>query len=160
MQTDIIKCYTDGSYHPKTGKGAWACAIYTHRFLITSSGVGSAVQTTNQEMELRAMMECLRIVEMLQSPKAITRAITEAQPEYIIYSDSQYVLKGIQEWMKGWKCNGWKTTARSDVKHKALWMRIDETVSHLKGVKFEWVKGHSKNEGNDLVDKLANSLIN
>ena len=99
------------------------------------------MQTTNNRMELMAAIRGLR---------ELKRA---CQVE--LYTDSQYVRKGITEWMSGWKRNGWKTSAKKPVKNADLWQELDaETARHT--VNWHWVKGHSGHPDNELADELAN----
>jgi len=105
---------------------------------------GYAAETTNNRMELTAVIEALR---------ALSRSC-----EVEIITDSKYVMQGINEWIANWKRNGWKTAARKPVKNVDLWQQLDEEVaSHV--IDWKWVKGHSGNEGNELADKLANEAI-
>lgn len=75
-----------------------------------------------------------------------------------LYTDSQYVRKGITEWMHGWKRNGWKTAAKKPVKNEDLWRALDDEVSRH-SVNWHWVKGHAGNPGNELADQLANKGV-
>jgi ribonuclease HI len=75
-----------------------------------------------------------------------------------LYTDSKYVMQGVDEWMPGWKARGWKTAAKKPVKNQDLWMRIDEAVS-AHDVKFFWVKGHSGDPDNERVDQLAVAAV-
>jgi ribonuclease HI len=78
--------------------------------------------------------------------------------EIELYTDSQYVRKGITEWMQGWKKNGWKTAAKKPVKNEDLWRQLDEEVARHR-VNWHWVKGHAGNPGNELADELANKGV-
>jgi ribonuclease HI len=105
---------------------------------------GYAAETTNNRMELTAVIEGLR---------ALNRSC-----EVEINTDSKYVMQGINEWIANWKRNGWKTAARKAVKNSDLWRQLDEELSSHK-VDWKWVKGHSGVEGNELADQLANEAI-
>jgi ribonuclease HI len=105
---------------------------------------GGETETTNNRMELRAAIEGL---------SALTRPST-----VILTTDSQYVRKGITEWIRNWKAKGWKTAARNPVKNKDLWVMLDE-LSQRHSVDWRWVKGHSGHEENERVDALANRGI-
>jgi ribonuclease HI len=105
---------------------------------------GGEPATTNNRMELTAVIEALSALK---------------QPcDVILHTDSQYVMKGITEWIRGWKAKGWKTAAREPVKNVDLWKRLDELVAshHIRWV---WVKGHSGHDGNERADKLANKGV-
>lgn len=78
--------------------------------------------------------------------------------EVELYTDSQYVRKGITEWMHGWKKNGWKTAAKKPVKNEDLWRQLDEEVARHR-INWHWVKGHAGNPGNELADELANKGV-
>lgn len=101
---------------------------------------GGESATTNNRMELTAAIEALRA---LTSSTAIT-----------VRTDSQYVRNGISKWILGWKANGWRTTAKKEVKNSDLWMQLDE-LQGAHDVRWEWVKGHADDPGNERADKLA-----
>jgi ribonuclease HI len=105
---------------------------------------GGEAATTNNRMELMAAIRGL---------KALKRHC-----EVELYTDSQYVRKGITEWMHNWKKNGWKTSAKKPVKNEDLWRQLDEEVQRH-SVNWHWVKGHSGNPGNELADELANKGV-
>ena len=104
---------------------------------------GGELATTNNRMEMMAVIEGL---SALKQPCSIT-----------LYIDSQYVLKGMTEWLKGWKARGWMTASKEPVKNVDLWQRLD-TLVHGAGHKIEWrwVKGHAGHPGNERADALAN----
>ena len=105
---------------------------------------GGEPVTTNNRMELTAVIEAL---SALKHPC-----------EVILHTDSQYVMKGMTEWIRGWKAKGWKTAAREPVKNVDLWKRLDELVA-LHHIRWVWVKGHSGHDGNERADKLANKGV-
>ena len=105
---------------------------------------GGEATTTNNRMELMAVIEAL---SALKRPCRI-----------ILHTDSQYVMKGITEWIHGWKAKGWRTAAREPVKNADLWRRLDELVSAHE-IEWVWVRGHSGHEGNERADKLANKGV-
>jgi ribonuclease HI len=92
-------------------------------------------------------------MELLAAIKAL-QALTEPC-EVDLYTDSQYLRKGVLEWMANWKQRGWKTSAKQPVKNQALWQELDTVINKHK-IKWHWVKGHSGHEGNELADELAN----
>ncbi len=137
-----VTLYTDGGCQGNPGPGGWAAVLEWNGRTKELSG-GEPV-TTNNRMELRAAIEGLRI---LKEPCAIE-----------FWTDSQYVRKGITEWIHGWKQNGWKTRTRQPVKNDDLWRELD----HLRGVheiSWRWVKGHAGNLGNERCDQLAGAAI-
>ncbi|MEQ5833888.1 ribonuclease HI [Marinobacter sp. NFXS9] len=137
--TKRVVLYTDGACKGNPGPGGWGAVLSygdQERELH-----GGEKETTNNRMELMAAIQGL---------KALKRHC-----EVDLYTDSQYVRKGITEWMKNWKKNGWKTAARKPVKNADLWRDLDElTGSH--DIKWHWVKGHAGIPGNERADQLAN----
>ncbi|PSF04767.1 ribonuclease HI [Marinobacter fuscus] len=134
-----VVMYTDGACKGNPGPGGWGVVLQYGDASKTLHGGEN--QTTNNRMELMAAICGLR---------ALKRAC-----EVELYTDSQYVRKGITEWLAGWKRNGWKTAAKKPVKNADLWQELDaETRRHT--VNWHWVKGHAGNPGNELADELAN----
>jgi ribonuclease HI len=105
---------------------------------------GGERATTNNRMELTAVIEALGA---LKRPSRV-----------ILHTDSQYVMKGITEWIHGWKVKGWKTAAKEPVKNADLWRRLDEAVARHE-IQWVWVKGHSGHNGNERADALANKGV-
>lgn len=134
--------YTDGACRGNPGPGGWGVVLNYQDNRKTLRGY--AAETTNNRMELTAVIEGLR---------ALNRSC-----RIEINTDSKYVMQGINEWIANWKRNGWKTAARKPVKNFDLWQQLDEEVaSH--NIDWKWVKGHSGIEGNELADRLANEAI-
>lgn len=134
--------YTDGACRGNPGPGGWGVVLNYQGKRKTLRGY--AADTTNNRMELTAVIEGLR---------ALNRACMIE-----INTDSKYVMQGINEWIANWKRNGWKTAARKPVKNFDLWRQLDEEVtSH--DIHWKWVKGHSGVEGNELADQLASEAI-
>lgn len=131
--------YTDGACKGNPGPGGWGVVLRYGDAMKTLHGGERA--TTNNRMELMAAIQGL---------KALKRACVVD-----LYTDSQYVRKGITEWMAGWKKNGWKTAARKPVKNDDLWKALDAEVARHE-VKWHWVKGHAGIPDNELADELAN----
>jgi len=105
---------------------------------------GGEPETTNNRMELTAVIEALNVLKGSRKVR--------------VHTDSTYVMKGITEWMVNWKQRGWKTAAKKPVKNKDLWIALDEAVGRHE-VAWYWVKGHSGHEGNEEADALANKGI-
>jgi ribonuclease HI len=134
-----VVLYTDGACKGNPGPGGWGVVL---RYGDANKMLhGGEANTTNNRMELMAAIQGL---------KALRRAC-----DVELYTDSQYVRKGITEWMTGWKRNGWKTAAKKPVKNENLWRELDDEVARHK-VNWHWVKGHSGNPDNELADELAN----
>lgn len=148
----MVEVYCDGACSSNGTEGAvggWAYKIdLGEGYYVTS--YGSVVGTTNQRMELTAVIGALnRILRDLRNVDCI-----------IVYSDSAYVVNCFnQNWMAKWKKNGWRNSNLQLVKNKELWEKLDGLVQKFKKVEFRKVKGHSGNHGNELVDKLAKKAI-
>jgi ribonuclease HI len=138
----IVEIYTDGACRGNPGPGGWGAFLSTGDHEKELSGAEPL--TTNNRMELTAV---IRALEALKRP-------TEAR----IFTDSEYVRRGITEWVKNWKARGWKTADRKPVKNQDLWERLDALAAGHK-IEWRWVKGHSGVPGNERVDRLANEAI-
>jgi len=140
--TATIEIYTDGACRGNPGPGGWgALLLYgDHRKTLH----GGEPETTNNRMEMTAAIEALNA---LKGPR-----------EVILYTDSKYVMDGINKWMPAWKKRGWKTANKKPVKNQDLWQALDEAVSRHK-IKWNWVRGHTGVDGNEEADALANRGI-
>ena len=137
-----IRIYTDGACKGNPGPGGWGAILEfggQERELF-----GGEAATTNNRMELTAVIEALA---------ALTRPC-----RVIVHTDSQYVQKGITEWINGWKARGWRTAAKEPVKNVDLWKKLDEVV-RTHEIDWIWVKGHAGHEGNERADALANKGV-
>ena len=134
----MIKIYTDGSCIGNPGAGGWAAIILDGKNEKIISG--SKNNTTNNQLELFAAIKALSNFNKKKSFK--------------IFTDSNYVKDGITKWIKNWKKNNWKTSAKKPVKNQELWKKLDKLVK-FHDVKWEWIKGHSTNIYNNLADELA-----
>ena len=138
----VINIYADGACRGNPGPGGWGVHININGHVEELWGGDKA--TTNNQMELTAAIKAL---------EAFDRPISAT-----LRTDSQYVIKGISEWIKGWKRNGWKTSDRKPVKNVELWKRLD-ALNATHQIDWVWVKGHAGDEGNERVDVLANRGI-
>ena len=134
-----VTIYTDGACKGNPGPGGWGAWLSADGH--EKELCGGEAHTTNNRMELTAVIEALA---SLKRSCAVT-----------IHTDSEYVRKGITEWIHGWKQRGWKTADRKPVKNAELWARLD-ALRDLHEVHWRWVKGHSGNAGNERADALAN----
>ena len=136
--SERVSIWTDGACLGNPGPGGWGALL---RWNATERELsGGEPNTTNNRMELLAAIEAL---EALKRPC-----------EVVLTTDSQYVRKGITEWMANWKRNGWKTSARKPVKNADLWRRLDQAAG-VHRVQWHWVKGHSGHPENERADQLA-----
>ena len=137
-----IEIYTDGACRGNPGAGGWG--VYLLYKNEKKEFYGGKLNTTNNQMELTAAIEGLKV---LKEPCKVK-----------LYTDSKYVMDGINNWIANWKKNNWKTASKKDVKNKDLWIELDaETCKHE--IEWIWVKGHSGNIGNEKADALANMGI-
>ena len=141
-----IEVYTDGGCHGNPGPGGWAFVIETDGD--RAEGSGGDPQTTNNKMELEAVIQALRkVAQNSREPRLVT-----------VRTDSQYVRNGITTWIKTWMSNGWRTAAKKPVKNQDLWIRLHE-LEELVRPRWEWVKGHSGDELNERCDELVQHAI-
>jgi ribonuclease HI len=134
-----VEIFSDGACKGNPGVGGWGALLRmgeTEKELF-----GGEPNTTNNRMELTAVIQALT---------ALTRPC-----EVLIHTDSQYVMKGMMEWIDGWKAKGWKTAAKQPVKNDDLWKALDKLVAKH-DVDWRWVKGHSGHPENERADELAN----
>ncbi len=137
--------YTDGGCSGNPGPGGWAYAAIIDGSQEVVTGAGHAGHTTNNKMELTAVIEALTYAVSLNDRKGVTVQI---------HTDSQYVKNGITSWIYGWIKNGWRTSAKQPVKNKELWITLKQ-VSDTLPVTWYWVKGHSGVALNELCDSLV-----
>ncbi len=142
MTTKGVTLYTDGACRGNPGPGGWG--VYLKYGQHEKTLRGGEKLTTNNRMELLAAIRGL---------EALTRAC-----RVDLYTDSQYVRKGITEWIHNWKKNGWKTAGKKEVKNRDLWQELDEQMQKHE-VHWHWVKGHAGHPGNERADALANEGI-
>ncbi len=139
---DKVQVFTDGACRGNPGPGGWGVVLRAGAH--ERELYGGEAQTTNNRMELTAAIAAL---EALKRPCEVT-----------LTTDSQYVRKGITEWLAGWKRRGWKTADRKPVKNQDLWERL-EAATHRHKIHWKWIKGHSGHAENERADALANRAI-
>lgn len=137
---NYVRLFTDGACKGNPGPGGWAYILKHPASGKVREDAGGEAHTTNNRMELMAV---IRGLEVMRLPLTVD-----------LYSDSQYVLKGLSQWMTGWKRGGWKTADGQPVKNRDLWVQLDELkAKHT--LHFHWVKGHSGHVENERCDRLA-----
>lgn len=137
-----VVIYTDGACKGNPGPGGWG-ALLRSADGSEKELFGGELGTTNNRMEMMAVIEALAA---LKRPCRVT-----------LHVDSQYVLKGMTEWLAGWKAKGWKTASKQPVKNVDLWQRMDALVNGAgHRIDWQWVKGHAGDPGNERADALAN----
>ncbi len=136
---DKVVIYTDGACKGNPGPGGWGALLIAGEH--KKELFGGELNTTNNRMELKAVIEAL---------SALKRPC-----EVVVHTDSQYVQKGISEWIHGWKSRGWKTASKEPVKNVDLWQALDAAQS-THSIQWRWVRGHAGHDGNERADRLAN----
>lgn len=137
-----VEIYTDGACKGNPGPGGWGALMKTGEH--ERELFGGEPQTTNNRMELTAVIRAL---------EALTRRCT-----VIVHTDSQYVQKGIGEWLSNWKRRGWLTADRKPVKNVDLWQQLDRLAAGH-DIEWRWVRGHNGDPGNERADGLANQGV-
>ncbi len=137
--TDKLVIYTDGACKGNPGPGGWGAWLRWGEH--EKELFGGAPLTTNNRMELTAVIEAL--------------ASLKRRSSVAVYTDSEYVKNGITTWIHGWKARGWRTAAKAPVKNIDLWQRLDALVAEHE-LEWHWVRGHTGDPGNERADALAN----
>lgn len=141
--TEQVRIYTDGACRGNPGPGGWGAVL---RFGDREKTLyGGEPETTNNRMELMAVIRALECLKGNRWPVTIT-------------TDSKYVLQGMTEWIEGWKRKGWRNASKKPVMNVDLWQRLDELARQF-DIDWHWVKGHSGHPENELADQLANRGI-
>ena len=141
-ELERVEIFTDGACKGNPGRGGWGALLRIGKH--EKELFGGELETTNNRMELTAVIQSL---EALKRPCAIR-----------LHTDSQYVQKGISEWIHNWKKRGWKTADKKPVKNDDLWRRLDQLASQHH-VEWIWVKGHAGHDENERADALANKGV-
>lgn len=137
-----VEIYTDGACRGNPGPGGWGVWMISGNH--EKELFGGVANTTNNRMELMAVIEALRA---LKRPCRV-----------VIHTDSQYVQKGISEWIHNWKIRGWRTADKKLVKNVDLWKELDQ-AREQHNIDWRWIKGHAGHDGNEKADQLANKGV-
>ena len=137
-----IEIYTDGACRGNPGPGGWGALLIYQGTKKTLHG--GASNTTNNRMEMQAVIEALKVLK--------------SKCEIKLYTDSKYVMDGINKWLPRWKKRDWKTAGKKAVKNQDLWEVLDLAIKKHE-IEWHWVKGHTGNLGNEEADSLANQGI-
>jgi ribonuclease HI len=151
MTEASLRIYTDGGCSGNPGPGGWAYVMVQQTFQggqVIAKDKGSEKDTTNNRMELTAVIMALRALKIM----------TDVPRQAAVLTDSQYVQKGITEWIRNWKRNAWRTADKKPVKNQDLWMELDSLANEFP-LKWEWVKGHAGNEYNEMCDAMTQEAI-
>jgi ribonuclease HI len=139
-QRPHVHLFTDGACSGNPGPGGWAYILKHPASRSERSDSGGEPQTTNNRMELTAVVEGLRA---LTTPSLVD-----------VHSDSQYVLNGLHEWLENWKKRGWRTASKKPVKNEDLWRLLDDLKS-THDLRYHWIRGHSGHPENEACDRMA-----
>lgn len=153
MPANGYALYTDGACRGNPGPGAWGVLIqdYQNKILLEASGLD--INTTNNRMELLAVIEAAKnLIDLLGQEKWNSSCLH-------LFSDSKYVLDGIALWVPGWKARGWKKADKRPPENLDLWQELDLLLISHNNLQTHWVKGHSGHPQNEYVDKLANQAL-
>ena len=147
--------FADGACRGNPGPGAWATIIQDTKAQIILKSSGVDVPTTNNKMELIGVIRGLNgLIE-----KWIEEGISDRVSPVFVYSDSKYVIEGIEKWVPGWKSRGWKKADNKEPENLLLWKELDQLKSRFDNIKFLWVKGHAGHPQNELCDSMANLAL-
>ncbi|MCL2192701.1 MAG: ribonuclease HI [Treponema sp.] len=146
-----LKIFTDGGCSGNPGPGGWAFVLVLKTFQgdkIVAEQKGWEKNTTNNRMELTAVIESLKALKTMD----------DVPNKAVVCTDSQYVQKGITEWIRKWKQNAWRTSDKKPVKNQDLWVELDSLAGEF-SLAWEWVRGHAGVEYNELCDRMTQQAI-
>ena len=154
--TSGFAIFADGACRGNPGPGAWATIIQDSKAEIILKSSGVDVPTTNNKMELEGVIRGLKgLIE-----KWIEEGMSDRESPVFVYSDSKYVIDGIEKWVPGWKARGWKKADNKEPENLILWKELDQLKSNFNTITFFWVKGHAGHPQNELCDQMANFALN
>jgi ribonuclease HI len=149
-----LAIYSDGACRGNPGPGAWGCVAQNAQGDILFEASGFESNTTNNRMEILGAINGIQLLEqhLMENPLA------PASP-MMIFTDSKYVVEGINQWVAGWKARGWKKADGKTPENLDLWQLLDETRAKVPQLKVAWVKGHNGHPQNEFCDRLANRVL-
>jgi len=142
VNEQIVNIWTDGACKGNPGLGGWGALLRSGNH--QRELFGGEAATTNNRMELQAVIQALKV---LKRPCQV-----------VVHTDSTYVQKGMSEWLANWKCRQWRTADKKPVKNADLWQQLDALVAQHE-VRWQWVRGHAGDAGNERADQLANQGV-
>jgi ribonuclease HI len=154
-QPNELAAFTDGGCRGNPGPGAWAYMIQNARSEIVSQASGYESPTTNNRMELSGVIQAIKASIHLFHEQAI--AANNAR--LLLYTDSKYVVDGMNSWVAGWKARGWRKADNKEPENLDLWQELDALRDELARVEFNWVKGHAGHPQNEYCDQMANDEL-
>lgn len=147
--------FADGACRGNPGPGAWATIIQDSKAEVILKSSGVDMPTTNNKMELEGVIRGLKgLIE-----KWIEDGISDRESPVFVYSDSKYVIEGIEKWVPGWKARGWKKADNKEPENLLLWKELDQLRNNFDKITFLWVKGHAGHPQNEMCDKMANLAL-
>ncbi|MBY0517369.1 MAG: ribonuclease HI [Bacteriovoracaceae bacterium] len=149
-----LALFTDGACRGNPGPGSWACVAQTHDGTIIFESCGHESLTTNNKMEIQAVIGAYHQLEqyLLDNPFA-------QHTDILLFTDSKYVVDGMNQWVPGWKARDWKKADGKPPENLSLWQELDSLKNRFLQVKVGWVKGHNGHPQNEYCDRLANRLL-
>jgi len=154
QDSESLAFFCDGACRGNPGPGAWAAMAQNKKGEVIYEASGTEFNTTNNRMELMAAIFCLHAVSNFEEENDWT-----SPPHIFVYSDSRYVVDGLENWVKSWKSRGWKKADNRPPENIDLWKELDQLKESIPNVKFIWVKGHDGHPQNEYVDYLANMAL-
>lgn len=143
--------FSDGACRGNPGPGAWGVLAQDSDGEVIFESAGFEFQTTNNRMELEGALQALKGL-LIHDPDGASKSVT-------LYSDSKYVLDGLEKWVPGWKSRGWKKADKKPPENLEIWQNLDEVYQKYSDLNLSWVKGHSGHPQNEHVDQLANQAL-
>jgi ribonuclease HI len=149
-----LAIYSDGACRGNPGPGAWGCVGQNAQGDILFEGSGFESNTTNNRMEILGAINAIQLLEqhLMEHP------LTPATP-MLLFTDSKYVVEGINQWVAGWRARGWKKADGKTPENLDLWQWLEETRGRVPRLKIAWVKGHNGHAQNEFCDRLANRVL-